>query len=207
MTSSVGNAAPKPRILMVCTGNICRSPLASLLLARHLAGNRVEIDSAGVGALVGMPMPDEAQFIARSWGVGSPEHHLARQFEPDDAVGAALILTATRALRRAVVESAPSAVRRTFTLREFARIVDRWQLHEATSQEPTEFTLPEFVHAAAARRGTVLAGADADDITDPYRKAGDVYDASAGQISDACTTIAPVLLAVLDRSERTRETP
>ncbi|MBS0343516.1 MAG: low molecular weight phosphotyrosine protein phosphatase, partial [Proteobacteria bacterium] len=41
------------RILVLCIGNICRSPLAELLLARELPNRKIW--SAGLGALVGEP--------------------------------------------------------------------------------------------------------------------------------------------------------
>ncbi len=43
------------KILTVCTGNICRSPLAEGLLRKVLRGLPVEVSSAGTGALVGVP--------------------------------------------------------------------------------------------------------------------------------------------------------
>ena len=55
------------RILMVCTGNICRSPTAEAVLRRHLdeagLGDKAEVDSAGTG----------------SWHVGDPPSPLARE--------------------------------------------------------------------------------------------------------------------------------
>ncbi|MCC7128594.1 MAG: hypothetical protein IT192_07250, partial [Microbacteriaceae bacterium] len=41
------------RILTVCTGNICRSPLAEALLAKELKGLPVAVESAGTGAIDG----------------------------------------------------------------------------------------------------------------------------------------------------------
>lgn len=195
-------AEPEPaeaRILMVCVGNVCRSPLASLLLARLLPDTQVVIDSAGIGALVGAPMPDEAQDIARGWGIESSEQHVARQFVPEDAVGAALVLTATRSLRRAVVESAPSAVRRTFTLREFARIISEQDDPVGAARlNDSKPTLPGYVRAAAARRGTVQTQASIDDVVDPYRRGIDFYESSAHQIADACKVIASALIHVVN---------
>ena len=48
-------------VLTVCTGNICRSPLAELILAASLSDiPDVRVESAGTGALVGHGMPDPA---------------------------------------------------------------------------------------------------------------------------------------------------
>jgi len=50
------------KILTVCTGNICRSPMAEILLRDALsrAGRAVRVESAGLGALEGYPADDEA---------------------------------------------------------------------------------------------------------------------------------------------------
>lgn len=59
------------RVLFVCAGNICRSPLAEAI-ARRLAGERglsVEFESAGVSALDGGPATPEALQVAREHGL------------------------------------------------------------------------------------------------------------------------------------------
>src|SRR5690606_12746543 len=50
----------QPNILTVCTGNICRSPLAEAVLASRLADLDLRVHSAGTQALVGHGMPPEA---------------------------------------------------------------------------------------------------------------------------------------------------
>jgi protein-tyrosine phosphatase len=73
------------RVCFVCTGNICRSPMAEVLLeheaaARGLSG-RLTVDSAGIAAEVGFDIDRRArQALERSGFV--PHRHLARQFEP-----------------------------------------------------------------------------------------------------------------------------
>lgn len=43
------------RILILCTGNICRSPMAAALLQYRLADRGISVESAGIGAVVGAP--------------------------------------------------------------------------------------------------------------------------------------------------------
>ncbi|HSW13881.1 MAG TPA: low molecular weight protein-tyrosine-phosphatase [Solimonas sp.] len=43
------------RIIVVCTGNICRSPIGEVLLRQRLEGKNRTVLSAGIGALVGHP--------------------------------------------------------------------------------------------------------------------------------------------------------
>ncbi|MBG6214631.1 MAG: low molecular weight phosphatase family protein [Cryobacterium sp.] len=113
-----------PRILLVCTGNICRSPLAEQLLRARLEalGLQADVQSAGTRAMVASPMTAEAAALSLTHGAHSTEH-AARQLT-EHLVGAAdLILTATRDHRREVVTLLPKATRYTFTLNQFARLV------------------------------------------------------------------------------------
>jgi protein-tyrosine phosphatase len=76
----------KPRILFVCTGNICRSPTAEGVL-RHLAeqvGIEVHVESAGTGDWhIGMPPDERAQHHAKGRGYDLSAQR-ARQVRPRD---------------------------------------------------------------------------------------------------------------------------
>ena len=71
-------------VLVVCVGNICRSPVGERLLATRLAdaGADIRVGSAGIGALVGHPADDTATAVAEANGV-SLAGHVARQFDRD----------------------------------------------------------------------------------------------------------------------------
>ncbi|MFF2371033.1 low molecular weight phosphatase family protein [Agromyces sp. NPDC058110] len=112
-------------VLVVCTGNICRSPVAEqVLTARlHAVGlDGVQVSSAGTGALVGSPMTPEAAALSVRYGA-DPSGHLARQLTASLVQDADLVLTATRQHRARVAELVPRAARRAFTLREFSRVL------------------------------------------------------------------------------------
>ena len=64
-------------ILVICTGNICRSPIGERLLRRALPHK--QIDSAGVGALVNHAADESAIKVAHKHGL-SLEGHLGKQF-------------------------------------------------------------------------------------------------------------------------------
>ena len=64
-------------ILVVCTGNICRSPIGERLLRQALPNKR--IDSAGTGALVGYPADPSSISVAQKHGL-SLENHAGKQF-------------------------------------------------------------------------------------------------------------------------------
>ena len=88
------------RVLFVCIGNVCRSPVGERLLASRLPRDRFEVASAGVGAMVGYAMSKYAAEELRSYG-GDPTGFAARQLTTDMVEQADLILTATRELRSA----------------------------------------------------------------------------------------------------------
>lgn len=188
-------------ILTVCTGNICRSPLAEQVLRAGLSGiPRVSVGSAGVYALVGSPMTPEAAALSVEFGGLGSEHHLARDLAPALVDAAGLVFAMSREHRRSIVELRPRASRTTFTLREFARLADGITDEEladvaALPLDAVAERLAEAVRAVAARRGLVdrPASPDDDDIVDPYRRGDAVYRESAAQLVPAAEIAARTL--------------
>ncbi len=176
-------------VLCVCTGNVCRSPATQLLLQRAL-GPTVEVRSAGTYALVGEPIdPPVANLLTQAGG--NPKGFVARELVAADVLAADLVLALTREHRTAVVELVPSAVRRTFTLRELARILG--------SVEPDELfgtDLPDRLQAAvplAASRRRRSTPAE-DDVLDPYRGSSERHQLVFDQIRSAVDRIAGVVV-------------
>lgn len=184
-------------ILTVCTGNICRSPAVEhLLRAAFGATGGVTVASAGTGALVGQPVHGPMADLLRGAGV-DPDGFAARRVTEQMLRGADLVLPLTREHRAQVVDLAPAVVRRTFTLRELARLasqVDRDQLEErAGGPAATPASrLDALIPLAAARRSAVDPGLD--DVVDPYRRELSVYQESFDQILPAVQTIAQIAL-------------
>jgi protein-tyrosine phosphatase len=61
-------------ILVVCAGNICRSPTAEYLLKEKLAGNNISVSSAGLTALEGKPADSTAKQLAQAHGINMDTH-------------------------------------------------------------------------------------------------------------------------------------
>ena len=86
------------RILILCHGNLCRSPMAEGYLRKLLYERgigEVEVRSAGVGALNGYPASEAAHEVGRRHGF-SLEGHRARQVRIEDLRGADWVLVMER---------------------------------------------------------------------------------------------------------------
>ena len=94
------------RILLVCTGNICRSPLAAALLQRALAQRGIDgldVASAGTGAWDGAPVSEGAYLVGLERGLDLSAHR-ARLLTRELVEEADLILTMARHHRARVDE-------------------------------------------------------------------------------------------------------
>ncbi len=110
-------------ILVICTGNIHRSPTAQHLLAHAFRGEPISVVSAGTAPALGEPMGGTLAEFLRGEGI-DPSGFRARFLTAADVRDADLILGMTRAHRGQAVSLWPGALRRSFTLKEFARA--RW---------------------------------------------------------------------------------
>ncbi len=165
------------RILSVCVGNICRSPVSEFLL-RHELGGRVDSTSSGTHALVGDPV--YPPMASRLDELGVQHEGGARQVTAAILRESDLILTMTRELRGRVVELAPATVRRAFTLAEFAAILTA--MPRPTARPAGRAELIPLVAAAAAQRSVVAGHGTQIDIADPYRRSEADYAAAFDQI-------------------------
>lgn len=82
------------QLLLVCTGNICRSPMAEAIARRELASrgrDDVQVTSAGTAAPDGAPASEGAYLVALEHGLDLSAHR-ARQLTTDLVAGADLVL-------------------------------------------------------------------------------------------------------------------
>jgi len=180
--------------VVLCTGNICRSPLAEVLLADRLADLPVTVRSAGTRAVVGEPMaPPIAQSVtARGLDAG----HAAVQLTRTHLVDADLVLGLAREHRRAAIELHPRVVRRAMTLLELVRIVEQQGASLAAEARATEADagarLREAVRLALAERGSTLPPTvpELDDVPDPWGRDDRAYATAVQQIVDAVDTVS-----------------
>lgn len=188
-------------ILTVCTGNICRSPLAETLLRTRLAGLPGAVSSAGTLGLDSAAMTAEAQQLADGLGIPANivREHRSRQLTDAHLQRPDLILTMAREHRRAIVEMDPARLRTTFTVREFARLAQDTPDAEIVNATGTQITPSDKLRAAlqvvAAHRGMTPPPVDPsdDDVVDPYRRSWNTYQRSADQLVPAIDQVVRVV--------------
>jgi len=189
------SSEPTFTVLLVCTGNICRSALAERLGRAFLDqimdedAGQVRLVSAGTRAVVGSAMHPDSALVLRGFGAEAGDFR-ARQLVDGMATAADLTLTMTRRHRHYVLQHDPRALARTFTLREAADLIER------LGDTPCEgATLAEragnLVKSMAAARSQRHTGED-DDVRDPIGEPLGVHD-------EVGTVIVESLLPVLRR--------
>lgn len=108
-------------VLVVCTGNICRSPMAAELLRDMLdsrAGRDVSVESAGIHALVDHPADPYAQELMEHRGLPI-DMHIARQINPGLLNWADIILVMERNQKTFIERKYPQTRGKVFRLGEW----------------------------------------------------------------------------------------
>ena len=163
-------------ILTICTANICRSPLMEILFRDRLDPRRFEIASAGVRGWDDAPIDSMVVLELARLGHEATRHQ-SRVLDVHHVEQADLVLTASRDHRAAVLAMSPRALRKTFTLREFAALMEG---SDASSLE-------DLVLDASRRRSTAPAELD---VLDPYMREPAVHRQVADTIATAVDVVA-----------------
>lgn len=108
------------KILIVCTANVCRSPMAERLLRRHVSHTDIEVTSAGVAAVQGRPMDPVSADILATHGIDDDAPHEARQVSSALLRRSDLVLVMEHGHSAAIFRIAPEVSGKVFLL-------DKWQ--------------------------------------------------------------------------------
>lgn len=177
-------------VLFVCTGNICRSPIAERLTTAYTARFElpaVSASSAGTRAVVAHPMHHEAATVLVRLG-GRPDNFSARQFTPKVAATSNLILTMTKAHRSRVLEVVPRLLHKTFTLGEASLLISHFG--------------PETVENLPELRSHLDAD-NVPEIDDPIGRPPEFFAKVGNQIAD----LLPPVLDFCQRSSMSLSEP
>ena len=127
-----------PSILFVCTGNICRSPMAMGLLRQRLAqrgaGDPWRVESAGTWAPEGSPASEHGVTVMAQRGIDISQHR-ARRVSRELLAQFDLILTMERGQAEALVVEFPEFAERIYMLSEM--VGEDWDLFDPIG-EPVE---------------------------------------------------------------------
>lgn len=173
-------------VLFLCSGNVCRSPIAERLthaFARDHGFAALTADSAGIRALAGFPIEPVAAHVIEGLGASSSDFR-ARRLRPEMIERADLVLAMTDRIRDRAVELAPDSIERTFTLCEAYSLAVR--MHARTVTEMAE----------TRRRYTV----DDGNIVDPVGLAPTAF----ADVGDRIAGVLLPLLQVLADTDRSR---
>jgi protein-tyrosine phosphatase len=176
------------RILFVCTGNTCRSPIAERLL-RHKAaqaGLKLEVRSAGIAASDGAPVSENARILLERRGIEASGK--AQSVTPELMDWAELVLTMTMGHKNALIQRFPDAVEKIRTLKEYAiddpeTIRLRREAERLAGELQMKIALSEPIGDEERRRWVELERAlPSDDVADPFGGDLAVYEATADEI-------------------------
>lgn len=172
---------------MVCTGNICRSPMAELLLRGHLEarGLSARVRSAGTLAWHG-PATAEAVEVMEARGLDLRAHR-SQELTPALVADADLIVGMTRNHVWGVTAHESGAESRAFVIGELIR------LGPLVGARADGESVRDWAAKVAERRGDGPIGRAGDDVADPYGEPLACYEATAARLERDLALLAGLL--------------
>lgn len=169
-----------PEVLVLCTANVCRSPMARALLADRLAalGSAAHVRSGGT---LGDGEPPHPGAVAAMAGYGLDiAGHRSSRVTAEDLESADLTIAMARGHLRHAVVTAPAVWPRAFTLKELVR-----RGEALGPRAPGESLAGWLARVHDGReRGALLGESAADDVADPAGGPQRGYSEAAAALSD-----------------------
>jgi len=110
-------------ILFICSGNVCRSVMAEVLLKDKITDHNIHIQSAGISAYSGVSILPLADTVLKEKGIEYSDHK-SQPITGELILWADLILTMTRSQKLILLAQLPAIVDRLFTLKEYVGLTE-----------------------------------------------------------------------------------
>jgi protein-tyrosine-phosphatase len=190
--------APPVEVLILCSANQCRSPMAAELLYRslHTLGVPAVVRSAGTSAESGLPALDEARAA-----VGGLDDHRTVALAEPLVEHADLVVGMTRHHVREAILLCPAVLPRTFTVLELVR------RGRAVGPRPAGESVEHWlIRAGAGRRLADLAGtSEVEEMPDPIGHGPEAVAKSAADLGAALDEIVELMWGAAQRDRAYEE--
>lgn len=176
-------------ILLVCTGNICRSPMAEGFLGNALERRLGEaaplVSSAGVIGRDGQTAVPEAVRAGAERGADISSH-VVRRLLPEHVESADLVLGMAAEHRDEIMRAVPAAAPKTFTLKQLVRLLDALPASGEGDPQPEARLVSRVAEADRLRRSDFEGNPHDEDVVDPLGMSFESFRAVAWEIDEWC---------------------
>ena len=180
-------------VLVVCTGNVCRSPVAEAILRSALdhrfGALAPSVASAGIAGWEGSAASPGSVTAAAELGLDLSNHR-ARRLAAGHVRDARLVLAMASEHRELVERLVPDAADRTFTLKELVRLLEALPPPEGAPEDPAAALATRVAEAGALRRGWLAGDARDEDVDDPLGMPPEKYREVAIELDEWCGRLA-----------------
>jgi protein-tyrosine phosphatase len=183
-TKMPGSGQRVANILVVCTGNMCRSPMAEGMIHQLLSRQGITdivVQSAGMAGAPGSPAAPASVKVLAERGIDISSH-VVRGLNAPMIESADLVITMTAVQRDTLTRLVPQAARRIFPLKDMVRLLESGA-RPYPSGEPVE-RLREGVRLAALIRSQRADGGGDKDVADPIELGLDALEDTADELAE-----------------------